>query len=95
VRELETMIMDAVSREQSPILSLKAIRERLVTCQRRELLKELKQELAFPPVLPSIKECTELLVQEAMRRSEGNQTIAAGLLGISQQALSRRLKKQS
>jgi DNA-binding protein Fis len=29
-----------------------------------------------------------------MQRANGNQSIAAGMLGISQQALSKRLKKE-
>ena len=34
----------------------------------------------------------ELLVNEALSRSGGNQTVAARLLGITQSALSKRLK---
>ncbi|HRY18713.1 MAG TPA: helix-turn-helix domain-containing protein, partial [Candidatus Competibacteraceae bacterium] len=37
---------------------------------------------------------TDLLIQEALRRSGGNQTAAAKLLGISQQALSKRLRSR-
>lgn len=47
----------------------------------------------FPDQLPTIKEATQQLVEEALKRSGGNQSIAAGMLGISQQALSKRLKK--
>ena len=46
------------------------------------------------PELPTIKQATDLLVREAMQRANGNQSIAAGMLGISQQALSKRLKKE-
>ncbi|HVI95963.1 MAG TPA: helix-turn-helix domain-containing protein [Anaeromyxobacter sp.] len=42
--------------------------------------------------LPTIKEAIELLVEEAISRGDGNQTIAARLLGITQSALSKRLK---
>jgi transcriptional regulator with PAS, ATPase and Fis domain len=42
--------------------------------------------------LPTFGEAAELLVEEAMSRANGNQTIAARLLGISQPALSKRLK---
>ena len=49
--------------------------------------------IAFGDHLPSINQATYLLIEEAMKRSGGNQTEAARLLGISQQALSKRLQK--
>mgnify|MGYP000560234664 CR=1 FL=1 len=45
--------------------------------------------------LPSIKQATRMLIEEAMERANNNQSIAASLLGISQQALSKRLKNLS
>jgi hypothetical protein len=48
-------------------------------------------EIVFPRDLPTIKQTTKLLVAEAMSRAKGNQSIAASMLGISQQALSKRL----
>lgn len=42
--------------------------------------------------LPSIHGAVDLLVQEALRRAGGNQTIAARLIGVTQSALSKRLK---
>jgi DNA-binding protein Fis len=35
----------------------------------------------------------QLLVDEALRRATGNQSIAATMLGITRQALNKRLKK--
>ena len=49
--------------------------------------------ITFPQKLPTIKQATQILVEEALKRADGNQTIAAKMLGISQQALSKRLKK--
>lgn len=43
----------------------------------------------------TLKEMTERLIDEAMSRAGGKQTEAAKLLGITQQALSSRLKKRS
>jgi DNA-binding NtrC family response regulator len=43
--------------------------------------------------LPTFGDAAELLVEEAMRRAAGNQSLAARLLGISQPALSKRLKQ--
>ena len=49
----------------------------------------------FAERLPTLIENAEALVTEAMKRAQGNQTIAAGLLGITRQGLSKRLKKLS
>jgi transcriptional regulator with AAA-type ATPase domain len=48
--------------------------------------------IVFPNPLPSASELTELLFDEALRRAEGNQSVAARLLGVSPQAVSKRLK---
>lgn len=47
--------------------------------------------VSFGPFLPTIQETVELLVDEALRRADGKLAIAAGLLGISRPALSKRL----
>jgi DNA-binding protein Fis len=50
--------------------------------------------IIFARTLPTIKQASQLLVTEAMRRCDGNQSKASKMLGISQQALSKRLKNQ-
>jgi DNA-binding protein Fis len=50
------------------------------------------QDIQFPTSLPTIKQVTWQLVEEAMKRADRNQSAAAKMLGISQQALSKRLK---
>ncbi|MBK8637153.1 MAG: sigma-54-dependent Fis family transcriptional regulator [Chromatiaceae bacterium] len=47
--------------------------------------------LAIPGRFPSLKEADIFLVEEAMRRANHNQGLAAMLLGISRQSLNRRL----
>ena len=44
--------------------------------------------------LPTLQQTEERLVAEALRRADGNQGAAAGLLGISRQALNKRLSRQ-
>ena len=91
------MVYDAVTRHSSGVLSMAVFRENMA---RRDSPADGKQsadegtvnEIIFPAVLPTIQQTTHLLVEEAMRRTGGNQTQAARMLGISQQALSKRLK---
>ncbi len=97
IRELESMIYDAVSIHSSGILSLKSFKEHIRSFttrgNNRKLSEKNGNKIIFLEDLPSIKEATSLLVKEAMKRAKGNQSVAATLLGISQQALSKRLKK--
>ena len=43
----------------------------------------------------TVRQVERTLIEEALRRSEGNQSIAARLLGISRQALNKRLIRQA
>ena len=103
IRELQSMIIDAVSRHKSGVLSLQAFRSHIERSQPETTIRIAQSSdatskspaIVFPgSVLPTIKQATDLLVREAMQRADGNQSIAAGMLGISQQALSKRLKKE-
>ena len=102
IRELQSMIIDAVSRHKSGILSLQTFRSHIKRSQPEKTAQSnhhpdtisKSPSIIFPgPDLPTIKQATDRLVREAMQRSNGNQSIAAGMLGISQQALSKRLRK--
>lgn len=99
VRELESMIHDAVSNHKSRMLSLDTFTARIKdgrsTKQGAKGFVHPSQPMfAESDTLPTLKDSGRLLVAEAMRRTNGNQTIAAQLLGISQSALSRRLKQE-
>ena len=95
VRELKSMIMDAMSRHLDGPLTLASLRR---TANGRpqpsswESMQRSDPSIRFPDALPTLKEAADALVAEAMSRSNGNQTTAARLLGISQQAISKRLK---
>lgn len=97
VRELESMIFDAVSRHHSRVLSLEAFKKHMDEAvnqgppgDRHDATPEV---IAFPASLPTIKEAADSLVAEALKRTDGNRSIAARILGISPQALGKRLKK--
>lgn len=97
IRELEAMIFDAVSRHNDRILSLKTFKSHMDKARKAEKQNRENDEngqllVTFPEELPTIKEATNLLVAEAMKRASKNQTLAAKMLGISRQALGKRLK---
>ena len=100
VRELKSLIFDAVSRLCTPqnneIETLTPdMFEMVIGREPKERHQETVHQasISFPKKLPTIKHVTELLVQEAMKRATGRQSYAAQMLGISQQALSKRLIK--
>lgn len=97
VRELEAMVYDAVSLHNSKILSMKSFLERIDIQNEHPVVEHSPtREDPFSSLesLPTLQQVGQLLVAEAMQRSAGNQSIAARLLGISQPALSKRLKQE-
>ena len=94
VRELKGMVFDAVSLHKERVLSMESF---LDAIGRREIRTPGAPVLERNPFcevekLPTFGEALQLLVEEAMSRAGGNQTLASRLLGISQPALSKRLK---
>jgi DNA-binding NtrC family response regulator len=100
VRELESMVHDAVTIHTGKMLSLDMFKLHINREQETsELPARIETEpnvhLTFGEKLPTIKEAGNMLVIEAMKRANGNQTLAASMLGITRQALSKRLKSQN
>ncbi len=95
IRELEAMVYDAVSQHHGRTLSMKSFLARIDSqgdCPPVEQPPLDVNPFAHLDNLPTLQQAGHLLVEEAMQRSTGNQSIAARLLGISQPALSKRLK---
>lgn len=99
IRELQGMVYDALSNHKSKMLSMEIFINHIernsigrydFVQEKKESVSELYSDLAE---LPTLKASTDILIKEAIKRSEGNQSIAAKTLGISPQALSARLKK--
>lgn len=101
VRELRSMIYDAVTRHKSMTLSMESFKKHIFTRRSDDPgLDSLDREdkdmvISFPNTLPTLKQAADLVVEEALKRAEGNISIAAQLLAISRQALSARLKKKT
>jgi DNA-binding NtrC family response regulator len=93
------MIENALSRSRSDNLSLTYFKEYLQPGYGQDKSRYLDLEvggdqIALTGKLPKLKEIEEYVVDEALRRSKGNQNIAARMLGLSPSALSRRIKKK-
>ena len=100
VRELEGLIFDALSLHSSGVLSLESIRKRISQAQGGKNSRAAHDGdnrtddlLAIPAQFPTMEEAEGFLIDEALRRAEGNQTIAADLLGLSRRALNNRLRR--
>ncbi|MCK9409982.1 MAG: sigma-54 dependent transcriptional regulator [Bacteriovoracaceae bacterium] len=99
VRELEGLIFDAVSQHNAGILSLEPIRKSISQVE-KNFLSTATTNSSFPPIsfpgrFPTLKEADDAMIEEALQRSEGNQAIAAELLGITRRALNNRLQRMN
>ncbi len=99
IRELQSMIFDAVSNHKSGILSLELFKSH-ISPEQHKIINESKEDsstispiVTFCDQLPTLNEIEQQLIIEAMRRAKNNQSIAAMTLGISRQALNKRLMK--
>ncbi len=98
VRELQGLINDAVSTHKSGVLSMDSFRAKI--SRNHKVPRNVEQRKAdisggilFPEQLPALKEAERMLIDEAMNRADGNQSIAADLLGMSRRALNNRLTR--
>lgn len=99
VRELKSLLYDAVSAGKSKLLTVAAFEKVLGSAGKNSLRKSVDTgtvQNCFEQCtqLPTIQDAIEQLVSEALVRADNNQTIAARLLGISQPALSKRMKQR-
>jgi DNA-binding NtrC family response regulator len=102
IRELRMMVFDAVLRHTGGVLSLESFRRTVGTREPSPAVESSAGATAGPPLLfsglprlPTLKEAVDQLVAEALTRARDNQGIAASLLGITRQALNKRLVRGS
>ncbi|MCK5098314.1 MAG: sigma-54-dependent Fis family transcriptional regulator [Desulfobacteraceae bacterium] len=97
IRELQAMVFDAMTthddkKQTLPLMSFESRMDKTLM-QDESSLNPSCNKIIFPDILPDLQTMTMVLVQEAMDRTDNNQTLASRMLGISQPALSKRLKK--
>lgn len=90
VRELRALVYDAVSQSNQDGLNISVFQQLLGNSS----VDVFERSVRFPEdqPLPTLTQLSKLLVEEAMNRANQNQSLAARMLGISQPALSKRLK---
>jgi DNA-binding NtrC family response regulator len=98
VRELISMVFDAVTRHKSGVLSMNSFvtamgREDVFSMTSPYALHGDKKIFSELNTLPTLEQAMELLIDEALRRANGNQSLAARMLGVSQSALNKRLRR--
>ncbi|QWV93315.1 sigma-54 dependent transcriptional regulator [Geomonas oryzisoli] len=93
VREFKAMVFDAVSTHKERMLSMESFVKSINASGGTvaERVPDQNPFASFEP-LPTFANAAEYLLEEAMSRAGGNQTLAARLLGISQPSLWKRLK---
>lgn len=106
VRELQVMLVDAVSQSRDDALSTETIEEYIARHGSTRhgsprhgpkiedrLLLSPTERFSWSGEFPRLDEVEGFLIDEALRRTDNNQSAAARLLGVSQSTLSRRLRK--
>jgi DNA-binding NtrC family response regulator len=93
VRELKAMVYDAVARHKSGTLTMGGFKE--ITAQKGYTGEASGTLLNIFGHFPTFDEAENYLIDEAMKLAGGNQSLAASFLGITRQALNRRVKKKS
>ncbi len=94
IRELRSMVFDAVSRQSEKMLSLKSFREAMGRDAQMLSTEQQEELVVFKERLPTLSQAQELLIVEAMKRAKGVKSTAATLLGITPQALGKRLQRR-
>ena len=93
IRELQSLLSNAVSSQSfDNFPALKSKKASLSSGL--QISEKTTDNLIFAGHLPTLDRADAMLIDEAMRRSGGNQTLAAKMIGISRQTLIRYLKKE-
>ncbi|MBN1699458.1 MAG: sigma 54-interacting transcriptional regulator [Spirochaetales bacterium] len=100
VRELQTLMVNALRLNKGNILSLDSIKSYIREKRNGEVRPEpgdayTEENLIFKdgPAFPTLKQVEAVLIDKALKKADGMQTVASQLLGISPSNLSKKLKK--
>lgn len=100
VRELQAMVWDALARHGNGVMSMESFKQAIGGGKEKHHTSEEEPDSIVPSVFaglkgfPTLKEVEGLLISEALKMANNNQGIAASLLGMSRQALNKRLVRK-
>ena len=91
IRELKGIVSNAAAVAGEGPIEIHGLKQRTVTAQ--SVLSDIDFSRVNKPFgrLPTLKEAEDYLIEEALKASAGNQRAAAERLGITRQALNKRL----
>lgn len=101
IRELKAMILDAVACHQKGMLSLSSFRniithrDTLTKTDPLTFVRDIRSGAHTDKCMPTLKEAEEALITHALALANNNQGIAAAHLGITRQALNKRLSRKN
>jgi DNA-binding NtrC family response regulator len=98
VRELQSLLFDALSTQTGNTLSPASVGSYLDNHRDSDgssasAPKTQQPRISYSGRFPTLREAEDYLITEALKKSGGNQSLAAQLLGVNQSTLSRRQKK--
>ncbi len=96
VRELRSMVFDAVARHGQGVVPLRLFLDQLTGDERGEgalAPAPATEAVRFPFPLPTMKQIQESAITEALERVQGNQSAAARMLDVSRVTISRSLAR--
>jgi len=102
VRELESIVFDAVARHAGGVLSMESFKMIIGDVRPGAVANDptAADATGDDPLVamfghfPSIAEIEEYMIDQALKMTKGNQGMAANLLGIGRQTLNKRLNKK-
>jgi len=102
IRELESMVYDSISRHTSGVLSMDSFKRVIKTgipspVDEKETGASLSAGHPLEQIFgkfPTLKQVEDYMVDEALKQANGNQGIASTFLGITRQALNKRLVRR-
>jgi DNA-binding NtrC family response regulator len=90
IRELQSMVFDAVSRQRGNVLGQHAFVGLMgLGKQKQKKAVPAQEKVLFGRELPTMKDVRCLLAQESLMRTGGNVSLAAKLVGLTRQSLSQ------